>query len=75
MVILYEVDVEAGGCIKLLAVETFEEKTALVAEYLGFDDFNVGDFGVDDFHYWNFGESSSAWDKIVIPGLTRDPCS
>ncbi|GKQ68832.1 hypothetical protein KAM344_39970 [Aeromonas caviae] len=37
---------------KLLLVKTLKEKTAFIAKDFGFDDFYVGDFGVNDVHFY-----------------------
>ena len=66
MVVLHEVEVQAGGLVEGFLVEAFKEKTACVAEHFGFDDEDVGDGGGGYLHGFGFGSHGSR----VRPGMT-----
>ena len=50
MVVLHEIDIESRQLGKPFPVETFKKESPIVAEYLGFDDQQVGDGGMDQSH-------------------------
>src|SRR5450756_1593557 len=50
VVVLHEIDIASGQLGKLLPIEAFEKEAAVVAEYLGFDDQQVGYRGMDQSH-------------------------
>ncbi|MNY16448.1 hypothetical protein D3C86_1497110 [compost metagenome] len=50
VIVLNESDTTANGCFKLFLVEAFKEESAFIAKDFGFNDFYVGDVGVDDVH-------------------------
>ena len=54
MVVLNEIDIDAGKFMKTPASEAFQEEAARVTKYLRFDDFDIGDGGVYDFHAGSF---------------------
>jgi hypothetical protein len=50
VVVLYKGHIQARGFFKNAGVETFEEKTALIAKNFGFEQKYIGDGGGGDLH-------------------------
>lgn len=50
MIILHEIDVEAGGIAKSFLVKTLVKKSASITENFGLDDLDVGYCGIDYVH-------------------------
>jgi len=50
MIILHEIEIEAGLLLEVPAIETLIEETALIAENLWLEYFDVRDICFDDFH-------------------------
>ena len=51
VVVLDELDIVANRFVESFTTVTLLEKTTVIAEYLGFYDFDFGDWGVDYFHF------------------------
>jgi hypothetical protein len=47
VVILYEIDIDAGMLLETIPIKTFEKEATRITEYFWFNDFDVWDGGVD----------------------------
>src|ERR1039457_3415038 len=50
VVVLHEIHITASQLGELAPIETFKKETAIITKYFGFDDQQVGDGGMNQFH-------------------------